>query len=131
METNEQQHLRILESGPRGPEDYEVVKYLKEKGYTKSGLDFSRRPDDTFGKVTSVIWTGPTASGFDYIDLLTAEANKPKEFQKINADDRPDESAKAKQWYEKPIGIIGLGIIVTVLGVLAVYAIKIHLGIPI
>ena len=38
-------------------------------------------------------------------------------------------SNSTKKWYEKPIGIIGIGMFIAILSVLAIYLIRTHLGI--
>ena len=41
-----------------------------------------------------------------------------------------DQSNSEDDWYKKPIGLMGVGVLIVVLGVLAVYLLKIYTGLP-
>ena len=85
-ESREQQYLRILTSGPKGNEDFDAVRYLKEKGYTNSPIQISRMRD-TFNEVLDIVWRGPNASGRDKIEELKAIIE-----QKISNNISPNEN---------------------------------------
>jgi len=68
-ESREEQYLRILTSGPKGKEDYDALRYLKEKGFTDSPIQISRM-SDSFNQVRDVVWIGPNANGIDKIEEL-------------------------------------------------------------
>lgn len=72
-ETKEQQELRILQNGPQKTQsDYEMFRYLIEKGYAKGSeksFIISKRRED-YSKILAVNWQGVTAAGQDRIDWL-------------------------------------------------------------
>lgn len=45
-------------------------------------------------------------------------------------DNKPPNSTEQKEWYQRPVGIVGLTIFAGVIIALAMYLIKKHLGIP-
>jgi hypothetical protein len=53
----------------------------------------------------------------------TAPSNKPNRITNSNNNTSND-------WYKKPIGMVGIAVVSTVLGVLAVYLLREYLGIP-
>ena len=46
------------------------------------------------------------------------------------ADPAAKYSGKKENWYSKPIGLIGIGVVIVILGALAVYLLKTHLALP-
>ncbi len=99
-ESRNELYLRILTSGPKGKEDYDAVRYLKEKGFTDSPFRISRARD-SFNQVLDVVWLGPNANGIDKIEELEtkiAQANSNKKVDQLTS--RPSNS------YEKPMQIL-------------------------
>ena len=76
-ESREEQYLRILASGPKGKEDYDAVRYLKEKGYTNSPIQISRMRD-TFNQALDIVWLGPNSNGIDKIEELKTKIAQAK-----------------------------------------------------
>lgn len=56
--------------------------------------------------------------------------------REINAipDATPEPTANSTDqihyWYQKPIGIIGIGVVIVIIGAISVYLIRFHIGIP-
>lgn len=98
-ENRNEQHLRILTSGVRDEFDYEAVKYLKDKGYTDSAILKSTR-GDSYGKVFSVCWLGPSSKGLDRIDELKT---------RINANEYIPQKIERHNTFEKGLVFIGHG----------------------
>lgn len=133
-ETREQQYLCILESGPSGKDDYEAVRYLKDKGYTESPVQISYM-DETYNQVLDVVWLGPSSTGIDFMDELKAKIAQ-RHTQQLEAAEKNNELKNEnksvpdnRQWDEKPLGKLGLRLFEAALVVFLLYLIGKHLGI--
>jgi hypothetical protein len=114
-ETRDQQYLRILVQGPSGKEDFEAVRYLKEKGYTDSPVRLSNMLG-TYNQVAEVVWLGPTANGLDFIDALRARTQQPEAVYHQNPDEYPHQKpGRTRKPLESPWIQIAVGVAVLVL----------------
>lgn len=122
--SRDERYLRILTYGISGKDDYEDARYLIDKSYIEGAYQLSKMRD-TYGKVLSVVSRGPTTKGIGFIDEL--KIAQPNQSNALN----PGHSLpiQKRSWNLSPIGTIGIGIIITVLGSFALYLIKHYLGI--
>jgi hypothetical protein len=129
-ESRDEKLLRVLSSGASGQEDWEIAKYLIEKKYSNGDVLLSKMASSS-GEILSVVLQKPTAKGSDFIEELRTRTQDTKKRQKIKSDDGTADRSNNKQWHEKPIGIIGVGLFTAVLSFFAGYLIKHYLGLSI
>lgn len=127
MTPREKIHLRLLREGNPQKDEYEEVRYLKDKGLADAGYRVSKGRD-TYGEILDVYWRGPTAEGMDYLEQLEAKAQAEHDGQEQAGQPKPSTQAamaestpsSEKLWHERSswrtaIFLILIGVIVSFL----------------
>ena len=70
-----------------------------------------------------------TDDGFFEANNYFKDEVSASRMQNIATNKTPNPSSNEKDWYDKPVGLIGIGIVITVLAMLANYLIKHYAGI--
>jgi hypothetical protein len=130
--SREERYLHILTSGQISEDDYEHAKYLIDKKYLDGAYQLSNMRD-SYGKVRSVVSSGPTSNGIDFIDELRTRANNNE--IKILSNNEPNDIGNEKSqsmfkvWRDTLAGKIAVGVFIPVLAVMVIYLLRTHLGI--
>jgi hypothetical protein len=143
METRRQQQIRILTVGPRDANDWEEIKYLKDKGLARASIVLDPRLDKR-GKILHLVWDGVTAHGRDFAEALLAQTNAEEgidyidgsscanaQESKTDSDKQPNGSTEQNGYkiHESPFVQLLLAVLAPVIVGAIFWLINVHLGI--